>query len=63
LEQVGQDDLEGTRESIDLYITIRAAIAGIVVSLSDINALRTERHRGAAEFWELIDAVEARLRE
>jgi hypothetical protein len=55
----GTGSLQAERE---LYDKIRRTIDGIVATLSDMNALTPKRHQGS-EFGELIDTVEARLRE
>ena len=47
MREVGQENLQGIREELDLYERIRNMVAGIVDVLADMNALTPEMHRGA----------------
>jgi len=62
MKRVSGANLAGIREELDLYAKIRAAIAGIVDTLADMNALTPEQHRGS-NFQELERAVKVRLTE
>jgi hypothetical protein len=46
MRAVGQENLQGIRDELDLFEKIRNAIAGITDSLADLNALTPEVHRG-----------------
>ncbi|MGK5681045.1 COR domain-containing protein [Actinoplanes sp. URMC 104] len=54
---VGQENLQGIREDLDLYERIRNTVAGITDILRDMNTLTPEMHRGA-EFAQLHEALE-----
>jgi Leucine-rich repeat (LRR) protein len=60
LKTVGAANMQGFRESIDLYTRIRAAIAELVDTFKNMNTLTPERHTDS-EFAELFEAVRKRL--
>jgi internalin A len=45
MRQVGQENLQGIREELDLYEKIRNTIAGIMNVLADMNTLTPETHK------------------
>ena len=45
MRQIGQENLQGIREELDLYETIRNTIARIIDVLADMNTLTPEIHR------------------
>jgi Leucine-rich repeat (LRR) protein len=62
MKRVGSENLEGIRETIDLYAKIRTTAARIIEILADMNALTPEKHRGS-NFEALFSALEHRLSE
>lgn len=60
LKKVRGENLHGIREELDLYAKIRNTIAGIVDTLSDMNALTPERHNDT-NFDHLLRMLRARL--
>ena len=60
LKKVDQENLDGVRESIDLYAKIRRTISQLATTLGDMNALTTERHLDS-KFDALVRAIEAEL--
>jgi internalin A len=58
MKKVRGDNLQGIREDLDLYAKIRATIAGLVATLSDMNTLTPEQHQGSnfEELYRLLDA-------
>ena len=62
IKGVGSENLEGIRETIDLYAKIRTMTARIIQILGDMNALTPEKHRGS-NFEALFRALERRLTE
>jgi hypothetical protein len=60
LKEVGQENLEGIREDVDLYARIRRTISGLMALLADMNALTVENHADS-RFAALINSIEARL--
>lgn len=59
---VGQENLQGIREELDLYETIRNAIARITDVLADMNVFTAARHAGSG-FAELYEALETKVGE
>lgn len=57
---VGQENLQGIREELDLYETIRNAIARITDVLADMNTLTVTRHVGS-DFAELYEALDEKF--
>ncbi|GAB2598123.1 hypothetical protein Aab01nite_73960 [Paractinoplanes abujensis] len=57
---VGQENLHGIREALDLYENIRNTIAGILDVLGDMNTLTPDMHRGK-DFDHLHRALRTRL--
>ncbi|MEM9218584.1 MAG: COR domain-containing protein [Cyanobacteria bacterium P01_F01_bin.150] len=62
IKRVGSANLQGFRESIDLYTRIRGAIADLTDTLKDMNTLTPDIHTDSG-FAELIKAIEDRLDE
>jgi internalin A len=60
MRSVGQENLHGIREELDLYETIRNTIAGILDVLGDMNTL-TEQNLRADGFEHLYRSLEAAL--
>jgi internalin A len=60
LKTVSAANMQGFRESIDLYTRIRATLAELVETLKNMNTLTPERHTDSA-FAELFEAVRKRL--
>jgi hypothetical protein len=60
MRDLGQENLQGIREDLDLYETIRNTIAGITDLLKDMNTLTPQIHRGSG-FTQLYDALAAVL--
>ena len=60
MKTVDSANLQGFRESIDLYTRIRATIAELTETLKDMNTLSPEIHTDSG-FKELISAIEERL--
>ncbi len=60
MKTVDSDNLQGIRETIDLYAKIRTTTAQLLDIIGDMNALTPERHRGS-NFDALFRALEARL--
>ncbi|MEM9449057.1 MAG: COR domain-containing protein [Cyanobacteria bacterium P01_E01_bin.6] len=60
MKTVNAANLQGFRESIDLYTNIRNTIADLTETLKDMNALTPERHT-ESRFKELIEAITQRL--
>ncbi|MEM1370114.1 MAG: COR domain-containing protein, partial [Cyanobacteria bacterium P01_H01_bin.15] len=60
MNSVGNEYLQGIRESIDLYTRIRNTIAELTETLKDMNTLTPEIHTESG-FTELISAIEKRL--
>jgi hypothetical protein len=60
MKKVSSENLEGIRETIDLYANIRTTAARIMNILGDMNALTPEQHRGS-NFEALFRALESRL--
>ncbi|MBL7260622.1 COR domain-containing protein [Paractinoplanes lichenicola] len=60
MRAVGQENLHGFRESLDLYEEIRNTIAGILNVLGDMNTLTPEMHRDE-DFERLHQALRERL--
>jgi hypothetical protein len=58
MRSVGQENLQGIREELDLYETIRNTIAGILDVLGDMNTLTEQKHR-AEGFGHLQRSLEA----
>lgn len=56
MRAVGQENLQGIREELDLYETIRNAIARITDVLADMNTLTAAKHVGG-DFAELYRAL------
>ncbi|NJN20691.1 MAG: toll/interleukin-1 receptor domain-containing protein [Leptolyngbya sp. RL_3_1] len=62
MKSVGSANLQGFRESIDLYTRIRNTIAELVDILKDMNTLTPDLHSDSG-FSELIDAIQNRLKQ
>jgi internalin A len=60
MRSVGQENLHGIREELDLYEAIRNTIAGILDVLGDMNTLTEQNHR-ANGFGHLYRSLEAAL--
>jgi len=60
MKTVNAANLQGFRESIDLYTRIRNTIADLTETLKDMNTLSPGIHTDS-EFFELIGAIEDRL--
>jgi GTPase SAR1 family protein len=60
MRDLGQENLQGIREDLDLYETIRNTIAGITDLLKDMNTLTPQVHRESG-FTQLYDALAAVL--
>ncbi|NEZ55267.1 leucine-rich repeat domain-containing protein [Adonisia turfae] len=60
MNTVGNEHLQGFRESIDLYTRIRTTIAELTETLKDMNTLTPEIHTESG-FTDLINAIEKRL--
>ena len=60
MRDVGQEYLQGIREELDLYATIRNTIAGIIDVLADMNTLTPEIHRDT-DFRQLRTQLAAAL--
>ena len=60
MKEVGSENLDGIRETIDLYTWIRATAAEIMEILGDMNALTPGGHQGSG-FEELLAAIEGKL--
>jgi hypothetical protein len=60
MKKVSSENLEGIRETIDLYAKIRITAARLMDILGDMNALTPEQHRGN-NFEALFRALENRL--
>jgi internalin A len=60
MKGVGSENLEGIRDTIDLYAKIRTTAARLIEILGDMNALTPEQHRGS-NFEALFRALESRL--
>lgn len=57
MRQVGQENLQGIREDLDLYDTIRNTIAAITSVLRDMNVAGADCDRKAG-FAQLYDAID-----
>ncbi|RMH71260.1 MAG: toll/interleukin-1 receptor domain-containing protein [Gemmatimonadetes bacterium] len=62
MKDVNAANLQGIRESMDLYTEIRATMSRLVDILADMNALTPETHTESG-FAELIAAIEAKINE
>jgi internalin A len=62
MKAVGQDNLQGIREEIDLYVQIRATMAKLMDILAGMNTLSPEAHRRAG-FAAFFDKIQAKLAE
>jgi hypothetical protein len=60
MKEVGQENLQGIREELDLYEMIRNTIAGLLDVLADMNTLTPEVHRDA-DFGQLYASLAAAL--
>jgi internalin A len=60
MKKVSSENLEGVRETIDLYAKIRTTAARLMDIIGDMNALTPEQHRGS-NFDALFRALERRL--
>jgi Leucine-rich repeat (LRR) protein len=60
MRDVGQENLQGIRERLDLYATIRSTISRLMEVLGDMNALSPQVHRGT-DFEELFRALDKAL--
>ena len=60
MREVGQANLQGIRESIDLYTKIRNTIAKLTDTIKDMNTLSSEIHTDSG-FSELMNAIEQKL--
>jgi internalin A len=60
MRAVGQENLQGIREELDLYERIRNAIARITDVLADMNTLTAAKHVGS-DFAELYQALDQKL--
>lgn len=60
MKTVSAANMQGFRESIDLYTRIRATIAELTETLKDMNTLTPEIHTDSG-FAELISAIKKRL--
>lgn len=58
MRTVGQENLHGIREELDLYEQFRNTVAGILAVLGDMNTLTEQKHR-ADGFRDLLRAVAA----
>ncbi len=56
MKGVGQENLQGIREELDLYETIRNTIAGLMDVLADMNTLTPEIH-GGSDFGQLYASL------
>jgi internalin A len=61
MREVGQENLQGIREELDLYEKIRNTIARLTDVLGDMNALTPAMHIGT-DFTDLYQALEETLR-
>ena len=59
MRAVGQENLQGIREDLDLYETIRNTIARIMDILGDMNTLTVDAHRdsGFEQVYRSLDAA------
>lgn len=62
MKTVRQDNLQGIREEIDLYVKIRATMARLMDILADMNTLSPESHRRSG-FESFFDKIQAKLAE
>jgi len=62
MRAVGQENLHGIREELDLYETIRNTISGLMTVLGDMNTLTPEMHRDG-DFEQLYQAITERLKQ
>ena len=60
MNSVGNQHLEGIRETIDLYTKIRITVAKLMDILGDMNALTVEDHR-ETNFAAFFETLERRL--
>jgi hypothetical protein len=60
MRDVSQENLQGIRERLDLYATIRSTISRLMEVLGDMNALSPQVHRGT-DFEELFSALDKAL--
>ena len=60
MNEVGNEHLEGIRETIDLYTKIRNTVANLMNILGDMNVLTSDQHRDS-NFSALFEALERRL--
>jgi internalin A len=60
MREVGQENLHGIREELDLYETIRNTIAGLMQVLGDMNTLTPDIHRDT-DFADLYQSLQAAL--
>ena len=60
MRQVGQENLHGIREELDLYEKIRNTIAEIIKMLADMNTLTPEIHKDT-DFEQLYAQLAAAL--
>ncbi|MBD0323951.1 MAG: toll/interleukin-1 receptor domain-containing protein, partial [Aldersonia sp.] len=63
MREVGQENLQGIREELDLYEKVRNMIAGITDMLADMNTLTPTIHgdRDFAQLYEALDAARRRV--
>ncbi len=57
MKRVAAEDLQGFRESIDLYAEIRRTISELTNTLKNMNALTAKEHQESG-FRELFKAIE-----
>ena len=59
MREVGQENLQGVREDLDLYETIRNTVAKITDVLKDMNVFTPEMHKktGFAQLYDALDAA------
>lgn len=62
MKTVGQDNLQGIREEIDLYVQIRATMAKLMQILASMNTLSPTEHRRSG-FAAFFDKIQAKLAE
>ena len=60
VKEVKAANLQGIRETIDLYDAIRDKISGLTSTLKDMNSLTVDMHK-ALDFRELYDAISERM--
>jgi len=61
MRNVGQANLQGLRDDIDLYTRIRANIAELTNTLKDMNTLTPDMHRDS-DFNKIYDGIEKRMK-